>query len=207
MAREKKRLMPTELGKTVNDVMCKHFPNIVDITFTAGMEEKLDEVEAGQLEWHGVIADFYGPFMETLEKADQSIEKVSIEDQVSDVPCEKCGAMMVYKMSRYGKFLACPNFPDCRFTMALPKNIGVPCPKCGGELLERISRKGRKFYGCEHYPECDFVSWDRPVAEKCPVCGGRMVLKSGAKDTLYHVCVNETCRHRVQIENDGGSDE
>ena len=207
VAREKKRLLPTELGKTVNDLMCRHFPNIVDITFTAGMEEKLDEVEAGQLEWHGVIADFYGPFMETLEKADQSIEKVSIEDQVSDVPCEKCGAMMVYKMSRYGKFLACPNFPDCRFTMALPKNIGVPCPKCGGELLERISRKGRKFYGCEHYPECDFVSWDRPVAEKCPVCGGRMVLKSGAKDTLYHVCVNETCRHRVQIENDGGSDE
>ena len=207
VAREKKRLMPTELGKTVNDVMCRHFPNIVDITFTAGMEEKLDEVEAGQLEWHGVIAGFYGPFMETLEKADQSIEKVSIEDQVSDVPCEKCGAMMVYKMSRYGKFLACPNFPDCRFTMALPKNIGVPCPKCGGELLERISRKGRKFYGCEHYPECDFVSWDRPVAEKCPVCGGRMVLKSGAKDALYHVCVNETCRHRVQIENDGGSDE
>ena len=206
VARENKRLIPTELGKIVNDMMCKNFPNIVDIAFTAGMEEELDEVEAGKVEWHGVIADFYGPFEKTLEEADKNIEKVAIEDQVSDVPCEKCGAMMVYKMSRYGRFLACPNFPECRFTMALPKNIGVPCPKCGGELLERISRKGRKFYGCEKYPECDFVSWDRPVADKCPVCGERMVLKSGPKDTLFHVCVNENCRHRVQVENGGGDE-
>ena len=206
VARENKRLIPTELGKIVNDMMCKNFPNIVDIAFTAGMEEELDEVEAGKVEWHGVIADFYGPFEKTLEEADKNIEKVAIEDQVSDVPCEKCGAMMVYKMSRYGKFLACPNFPECHFTMALPKNIGVPCPKCGGELLERISRKGRKFYGCEKYPECDFVSWDRPVADKCPVCGERMVLKSGPKDTLFHVCVNENCRHRVQVENGGGDE-
>ena len=206
VARENKRLIPTELGKIVNDMMCKNFPNIVDIAFTAGMEEELDEVEAGKAEWHGIIADFYGPFEKTLEEADRNIEKVAIEDQVSDVPCEKCGAMMVYKMSRYGKFLACPNFPECRFTMALPKNIGVPCPKCGGELLERISRKGRKFYGCEKYPECDFVSWDRPVADKCPLCGERMVLKSGPKDTLFHVCVNENCRHRVQVENGGGDE-
>ena len=112
--------------------------------------------------------------------------------------------MMVYKMSRYGKFLACPNFPNCRHTLALPKNIGVPCPKCGGELLERVSRKGRKFYGCERYPECDFVSWDRPVNEKCPVCGSMMVLKRGAKDTFYHLCTNETCRHRVQVESENG---
>ncbi len=206
VARENKRLIPTELGKIVNDMMCKNFPNIVDIAFTAGMEEELDEVEAGKAEWHSIIADFYGPFEKTLEEADKNIEKVAIEDQVSDVPCEKCGAMMVYKMSRYGKFLACPNFPECRFTMALPKNIGVPCPKCGAELLERISRKGRKFYGCEKYPECDFVSWDRPVADKCPVCGERMVLKSGPKDTLFHVCVNENCRHRVQVENGGGDE-
>ena len=206
VSRENKRLMPTELGKIVNEMMCKNFPDIVDIAFTAGMEEQLDEVEAGKAEWHKLIADFYGPFERTLEEAEKNIEKVAIEDQVSDVPCEKCGAMMVYKMSRYGKFLACPNFPECRFTMALPKNIGVPCPKCGGELLERISRKGRKFYGCEKYPECDFVSWDRPVADTCPVCGERMVLKSGPKDTLFHVCVNENCRHRVQVENGGGDE-
>ena len=206
VSRENKRLMPTELGKIVNEMMCKNFPDIVDIAFTAGMEEQLDEVEAGKAEWHKLIADFYGPFERTLEEAEKNIEKVAIEDQISDVPCEKCGAMMVYKMSRYGRFLACPNFPECRFTMALPKNIGVPCPKCGAELLERISRKGRKFYGCEKYPECDFVSWERPVADKCPACGGRMVFKAGPKGTCFHVCVNENCRHRVQVEA-GGSDE
>ena len=133
-------------------------------------------------------------------------EKVEVKDEVSDVQCDKCGAMMVYKMGRFGRFLACPNFPNCRHTLALPKNINVPCPQCGAELLERVSRKGRKFYGCERYPECDFVSWDLPVKEKCPVCGGRMVQKRGAKDTLYHVCVNETCRHRVQVETGGQDD-
>ncbi len=201
IAKENKRLVPTELGRIVNELMCKNFPDIVDVAFTATMEDELDDVEAGSADWHRIVSDFYGPFEKDLEKAEASIEKVSIEDQVSDVPCEKCGAMMVYKMSRYGRFLACPNFPACRHTMALPNNIGVPCPKCGGELLERISRKGRKFYGCEKYPDCDFVSWDRPVADKCPVCGSWMVLKRGGKDTLYHVCANETCRHRVQVEN------
>ncbi len=200
IAKENKRLIPTELGRIVNDLMCKNFPDIVDVAFTAGMEEELDEVEAGQMEWKKIVSDFYGPFERDLEKAEASIEKVSIEDQVSDIPCEKCGAMMVYKMSRYGRFLACPNFPACRHTLALPNNIGVKCPKCGGELLERISRKGRKFYGCEKYPDCDFVSWDRPVNDKCPVCGSYMVLKRGAKDTVYHVCANETCRHKVQVE-------
>jgi DNA topoisomerase-1 len=207
VAREQKRLIPTELGKIVNDMMCKNFPDIVDIAFTAGLEEKLDGVEEGETEWHSIIADFYGPFQESLEKAEANIEKVAIEDQVSDIPCEKCGAMMVYKMSRFGRFLACPNFPSCRNTLALPNKIGVPCPKCGSELLERVSRKGRKFFGCEKYPECDFVSWDRPVAEKCPVCGAYMVLKRGAKDTMFHICSNETCRHRVQVENGGNDDE
>ena len=200
IAKENKRLIPTELGKIVNDLMCNNFPDIVDVAFTAGMEEELDEVEAGQMEWKKIVSDFYGPFEKDLERAKDSIEKIAIEDQVSDVPCEKCGAMMVYKMSRYGRFLACPNFPACRHTQALPNNIGVPCPKCGGELLERISRKGRKFYGCEKYPECDFVSWDRPVDDRCPVCGSYMVLKRGVKDTVFHVCANETCRHRVQVE-------
>ena len=200
VARENKRLIPTELGKIVNDLMCKNFPDIVNIQFTADMEEKLDDVEKGQVDWHAIVRDFYGPFEKDLEKAEASIEKVSIEDQVSDIPCEKCGAMMVYKMSRYGKFLACPNFPACRHTLALPKSIGVACPQCGAQLLERISRKGRKFYGCERYPECDFVSWDRPVNDKCPVCGSRMVYKRGPKNTHYHVCVNESCRHRVEVE-------
>ncbi len=206
IAKENKRLVPTELGRIVNDLMCKNFPDIVDTTFTAGMEDALDEVEAGKMEWKTIVSDFYTPFEKDLEKAEASIEKVAIEDQVSDVPCEKCGAMMVYKMSRYGRFLACPNFPACRNTLALPNNIGVKCPKCGGELLERISKKGRKFYGCEKYPECDFVSWDRPVNDRCPVCGSYMVLKRGPKDTVYHVCASETCRHKVQVENTAAED-
>ena len=206
IAKENKRLVPTELGRIVNDLMCNNFPDIVDVDFTASMEDELDEVEAGKMDWKKIVSDFYGPFEQDLEKAEASIEKVSIEDQVSDVPCDKCGAMMVYKMSRYGRFLACPNFPACRNTLALPNNIGVKCPKCGGELLERISKKGRKFYGCEKYPECDFVSWDRPVNDTCPVCGSYMVLKRGAKDTVYHVCSNETCRHKVQVENTSAED-
>ncbi len=200
VAKENKRLIPTELGRIVNELMCNNFPGIVDVTFTASMEDQLDEVEAGKAEWRSVIRDFYGPFEDELEKAEASIEKVAIEDQVSDVPCEKCGAMMVYKMSRYGRFLACPNFPACRNTLALPNNIGVKCPRCGGELLERISKKGRKFYGCEKYPECDFVSWDRPVNDTCPVCGSYMVLKRSGRDKVFHVCANETCRHKVQVE-------
>ena len=206
--RQNKRLHPTELGIVITDIMKKYFPDIVDIAFTAGMEEKLDEVEEGKLDWHKVVADFYGPFEETLKVAEASIEKVEMEDQVSDVKCDKCGAMMVYKMGRFGKFLACPNFPECRNTMAILKDIGVPCPECGAKILERISRKGRKFYGCERYPECQFVSWDLPVKEKCPVCGGRMVYKRGRKGEVWHVCVNEQCRHRVEVEQgeSGGQD-
>ena len=203
ITRENKRLHPTELGLVVTDMMKKHFPDIVDIQFTAGMEDKLDEVEEGGLDWHEVISEFYGPFEETLEKAEQEVEKVEVVDEVSDVKCEKCGAMMVYKMGRFGKFLACPNFPECHHTMALLKYIDVPCPDCGGRLLERISRKGRKFFGCEHYPECQFVSWEQPVADKCPDCGGRMVKKRGRKGEVWHVCVNEQCRRRVEAEATG----
>ena len=206
VSREKKRLYPTELGRMVTSMMEEHFSDIVDIEFTADLEERLDEVEEGKVYWKQILRDFYPPFEANLDVAEQQIEKVEVKDEPSDVQCDKCGAMMVYKMGRFGRFLACPNFPECRNTMALPSNIGVKCPKCGGELLERVSRKGRKFYGCEHYPECDFVSWDLPVNEKCPLCGSYMVLKRGAKDTLFHVCSNESCRHRVEVENPGGSD-
>ena len=204
--RERKQLIPTELGKIVNDTMCRHFPEIVDIDFTANMENELDEVEAGGLEWHKVVSDFYGPFSETLRTAEQNIEKVSIADQVSDVPCSKCGAMMVYKMSRFGRFLACPNYPECRNTMPITKPIGVKCPQCGSELLERTSRKGRKFFGCERYPDCSFTSWDQPVSERCPKCGGWMVLKHGARNTLFHVCADRECNTRVPVEGGGQED-
>ena len=207
IARENKRLVPTELGQVVNELMQKNFPDIVNVQFTADMEEDLDEVEAGSAEWHALVAEFYGPFEKALEAAEATIEKVAVEDQVSDIPCEKCGAMMVYKVGRFGKFLACPNFPACRHTMALLTDIGVPCPTCGGRLLERISKKGRKFYGCEKYPACDFVSWDLPVTDKCPACGGRMVQKRGRKGEVYHVCVNEKCRARVVAQSPDGEAE
>ncbi len=207
ISREKKRLMPTELGLVITEMMKKHFPDIINIQFTADMEEKLDEVEEGKLDWHEVISEFYGPFKESLDKAEATIEKVEVVDEVSDIPCDKCGAMMVYKTGRFGRFLACPNFPACHNTMPILKYIDATCPECGGRMIERMSRKGRKFYGCEHYPECEFVSWEQPVDDKCPVCGSRMVLKRGRKGEVWHVCVNEQCRHRVEVESGGGNDE
>ena len=204
--REKKQLFPTELGIMITNMMEEYFADIVDIAFTAGMEEQLDEVEEGKLDWHKVLSDFYGPFEKTLENAESKIEKVEIKDEVSDVPCDKCGAMMVYKLGRYGRFLACPNFPECRNTKAIQVEIDAPCPKCGGKLLQKTSRKGRKFYGCERYPECDFVSWDMPVSEKCPKCGSYMTLSHTKKGDFY-VCANENCRERVAApqkeENEG----
>ncbi|MED9821414.1 MAG: type I DNA topoisomerase [Christensenellales bacterium] len=197
VVREKKQLYPTELGGMITDMMKEYFTDIVDITFTAGMEAQLDEVEEGKRGWRDVVREFYGPFAKTLEKAETEIEKIEIKDEVSDVVCDKCGALMVYKLGRYGRFLACPNFPECRNTKAIQVEIAAPCPVCGAKLLEKTSHKGRKFYGCERYPECDFVSWEMPVEQKCPKCGGYMVLKRGRKGENYHVCVNENCRERV----------
>ncbi|MCR4577638.1 MAG: type I DNA topoisomerase, partial [Clostridiales bacterium] len=204
VARENKRLYPTELGSVVTDVMTRSFPDIVDKQFTADMETRLDDIEAGKLDWHGVIKEFYGPFEKELEAAEATLEKVKIEDEVSDVPCPNCGSMLVYKRGRYGRFLACPRFPECRYTQALLTYIEAPCPKCGARLIERINKKGRKFYGCEKYPECDFVSWDMPVTDKCPVCGGSMVLKFGKNGIRFHQCTNDACRMRVEA---GGGDE
>lgn len=194
--REKKQLYPTELGIMITDMMKEYFSDIVDIAFTAGMEESLDEVEEGKEDWHDVVANFYGPFEQTLENAESKIEKVEIKDEVSDVVCDKCGAMMVYKLGRFGRFLACPNFPECRNTKAIQVEIGAPCPKCGAKLLQKTSRKGRKFYGCERYPECDFVSWEMPVREKCPNCGSYMTL-SHTKKGDFCVCANEQCKTRI----------
>ena len=205
--REKKQLYPTELGVMITDMMKEHFADIVDLAFTAGMEEQLDEVEEGGLSWRKVIEDFYGPFAATLEKAEAEIEKIEIKDEVSAVVCDKCGAMMVYKLGRFGRFLACPNFPDCRNTKAIQVEIAAPCPQCGGKLLEKTSRKGRKFYGCERYPECEFVSWEMPVEAKCPKCGGYMVFKRGRKGENYHVCANENCRERIAAPASEDNDE
>lgn len=197
--RDKRKLAPTELGRMVTNMMREYFKEIVDIAFTSEMEEELDRVEEDALPWKEVVRTFYGPFSKTLEVAEASIEKVEIKDEVSDIPCDKCGAMMVYKMGRYGKFLACPRFPECRNTKPIIAYVDTPCPKCGARLMEKSSRKGSRFYGCERYPECDFVSWDLPVPDRCPVCGGFMVFKQNKKGERWHLCANETCRHRVQL--------
>lgn len=207
VTREKKRLYPTELGRMVTSMMEKYFTDIVDTEFTAGMETQLDEVEEGKVEWKQILRDFYPPFAETLEKAEQQIEKVEVRDEVSDVPCDKCGAMMVYKMGRYGRFLACPNFPDCRNTKPILLYIDAPCPKCGSRLMEKTSKKNRRFYGCEKYPECDFVSWDMPVRDQCPQCGSYMVEKRGRKGEVWHLCANESCRYKVEVQQSESGEE
>lgn len=197
VTREKKRLYPTELGIMVTEMMEKYFSNIVNTEFTAIMEERLDKVEEGREDWKQIIREFYPEFEKTLSLAEKEIEKVEVKDDVSDVPCDKCGALMVYKMGKYGRFLACPNFPNCRNTMPILNYINAACPKCGHRLLEKTSRKNRKFYGCERYPECDFVSWDKPVSEKCPKCRSYMVEKKNNKGELIHLCTNENCRYKA----------
>lgn len=197
--RESKRLYPTELGRMINAMMMEYFGPVVDTEFTADLEDQLDEVEEGDKDWHLVLHDFYPDFKKMLDNAEQVIEKVEIKDEPSDVICDKCGAQMVYRVGRYGKFLACPNFPECRNTKPLLAYIDASCPHCGGRLLEKTSRKNRKFYGCEHYPDCNFVSWEMPVNEKCEKCGSFMTLKRSRKGMVWHLCSNETCRHRVEI--------
>ena len=197
--RENKRLYPTELGKMINAMMTQYFGPIVDTEFTAELEDQLDEVEEGDMDWHTVLQEFYPPFETMLESAENAIEKVEIKDEPSDVICDKCGAQMVYRMGRFGKFLACPRFPECRNTKPILNYIEAKCPKCGGRLLEKTSRKNRKFYGCENYPECDFVSWEMPVNERCEKCGSYMTLKRSRKGEEWHLCSNETCRHRVEV--------
>ena len=207
VTREKKRIYPTELGVKVTNLMQDYFSDIVDTEFTADMENRLDEVEEGKQDWKQVLRDFYPGFESELEAAEQEIEKIEVRDEVSDVPCDQCGAMMVYKMGRYGKFLACPNFPECRNTKPILTYIDAPCPKCGKRLLEKISRKNRKFFGCEGYPECDFVSWDKPIADRCPKCGSFMVEKNNSRKGKIHLCSNESCRYRQEVEQEEDEDE
>ena len=206
VSREKKRLYPTELGRMVTGLMIDYFDSIVDTAFTAQMENELDSVEAGDKQWRDVLKEFYPDFEKKLERAENDIEKIVIEDEKSDVICDKCGATMVYKNGRFGRFLACPSFPECRNTQPILTYIGVKCPDCGGEILEKTSKKNRKFYGCEKYPECQFVSWEMPVAKPCPECGHYMTIKRRKNDTLL-LCSNEACRHHEPFEEEGNEND
>ncbi|MBE7024892.1 MAG: type I DNA topoisomerase [Ruminococcaceae bacterium] len=192
VVREKKLFMPTELGYVTTDLMTEHFGTLINVEFTADMEEQLDRVEEGTENWVQIMQDFYTPFAETLEKADAAIGKVSLTDEVSDVICDKCGRNMVYKMGRFGKFLACPGFPECRNAKPIVTDIGTPCPKCGGKVLERRSKKGRIFYACENSDTCQVVLWDKPTGELCPKCGSPLVSKKRGRSTVVD-CSNREC--------------
>lgn len=207
VCREKKQILPTELGFIVTQLMKDNFEDIVDVTFTADMEEKLDDVEEGKKQWRTVVGDFYGPFEQSVEEAFKNVEHVKIPDEVSDVKCEKCGAMMVYKVGRFGKFLACPNYPECKNTKRIVEKINVKCPKCGAELIKLHTKKGRAFYGCERHPECDFVSWLKPTGDNCPKCGKYMVQKIG-KNGSYKQCSDaENCGYVLRAAAKQKNDE
>ncbi len=193
VGREKKQLYPTELGIVVTDIMTHNFAEIADVQFTAHMEQELDSIEEGKADWVAVVRDFYEPFEKTFEVAEKEIEKIKLKDEESDVICEKCGRRMVYKMGRFGKFLACPGFPECRNAKPIVVDTGVACPKCGARILEKKTKKGRLYFGCEKNPTCDFMVWDRPVKdEKCPKCGGLLLQKTG-KGGKKLICYNEQC--------------
>ena len=177
VTREKKNLYMTELGTIVNDMMMQAFPSIVDVNFTANLEQLLDAVGTGKIGWKTVVENFWPDLMESVREAEKDLQEVKIEDEQTDVICENCGRHMVIKYGPHGKFLACPGFPECRNTRPYQEPVGVKCPKCGGEILLKKTRKGRMYYGCEHNPDCDFMSWQRPSEKKCPKCGGYMVIK------------------------------
>jgi DNA topoisomerase-1 len=195
VTREKKALKPTELGFTVTELMENYFKEIVDAGFTARMEDRLDDIEVKGIEWHGVISDFYGLLKNELEIADREIEKVELHDEVTDEVCELCGKHMVIKHGRFGEFLACSGYPDCKNTKPLVKKTGVMCPKCGKEIVARKSKKGKIFYGCSGYPACDQVYWYKPTDKKCPKCGA-LLTERKTKDGQKLVCSNKDCDYK-----------
>ena len=191
-----KRFVPTELGEIVHQAMVEYFPEIINIEFTAKMEHDLDDVEEGNIEWKNVIASFYKDFEPSVKHADEAMEKIEIKDEPAGEDCEKCGNPMVFKLGRYGKFMACSNFPDCRNTKAIVKPIGVQCPTCKeGEVVERKSKTKRLFYGCTNYPECEFVSWDKPISRPCPKCEALLVEKKLKKGVQIQ-CTNQECDYK-----------
>lgn len=193
VSKEQKNLYVTELGEVVNNIMKQAFPSIVDVNFTATMEGLLDCVEAGTVQWKTVVRNFYPDLKNDVDAAEKELEKVDIQDEVTDVICENCGRNMVIKYGPHGRFLACPGFPECKNTKPYYEKIGVACPKCGKEIVLKKTKKGRKYYGCENNPECDFMSWQKPSDKKCPVCGNYMVEKGNKL-----VCSQETCGYVEQ---------
>ncbi|SHE95426.1 DNA topoisomerase-1 [Caldanaerobius fijiensis DSM 17918] len=199
VVKEGKVLVPTELGYIVNDIMLKYFKDIVDIGFTADMESKLDAVESGQIQWKDIIREFYERFSQELNDAKEKMGSYTIQDEETDIKCELCGRNMVIKHGRYGKFLACPGYPECKNTKPFYEEAGVACPECGGRVLIKKTRRGRTYYGCENNPTCGFMTWDRPTGERCPKCGGILVEKELKGEKMIR-CSNKNCDYQGDIK-------
>ncbi len=204
VTKEDKMFYTTELGEIVNKIITSNFGEIINTDFTADMESALDKVESGEIEWKQVLRDFYPLLKSLIEKAENNVENVKIEDEVTDVICEECGRNMVIKYGRYGKFLACPGFPECRNTKPLFEDTGVKCPKCGGKVYVKKTKKGRKYYGCENNPQCNLMLWNKPTGEICPRCGSALVEK-GTK-TKHIACSNNECGYRSEISEEKTED-
>lgn len=198
IVKDGKKLVSTELGELIVNMLTTYFKDIINIPFTAHLETELDEIAEHEANKETVLENFYQPFSHLLEKADKEIETVEAPVEVSDVKCEKCGRMMVYKQGRYGKFLACPGFPECRNTKPILKKIGVKCPECGGDVIERRTKTRKVFYGCSNYPECKFTSWDKPTEQRCPKCGHVLYERTDRSGNTKLFCTNEACEDAVK---------
>jgi len=200
--REKKTLVPTELGIIVDNIMCEFFNQIVDEEFTANMEERLDDIELGDSDWRKIVNEFFTPVKAEIEKAEIELAKITIEDEVTDIQCEKCGRNMVIKHGKFGDFLACPGYPECENTKPIVEEIDTPCPKCGSKIVVKKSKKGRKFFGCSTYPNCDYVSWYEPSSKKCNQCGSIMLKKYNKTNGNYLECSNSDCKSKEIIQEE-----
>lgn len=200
VVREAKQLKPTELGEVTTKLMKERFPKIVNVKFTAQMENDLDSIEEGKNNWVDTIDKFYQDFDKTLQTAKESMQgvKIKLQEEETDFICEKCGRRMVVKTGRFGKFIACPGYPECKNIKKIVQETGAQCPKCGGKIIVKKSKRGRVFYGCDQYPNCDFVSWDEPSAETCPKCGKALFIKKGKNPKLY--CITEGCGFEKTVE-------
>ncbi len=201
VTKEQKNLYPTELGEVVNEILENNFSDVINVNFTAEMESILDKVSEGQHDWKDILRKFYPDFAKNVETVEAVLEKIEIKDEETDVICEKCGKNMVIKFGRYGKFLACPGFPECMNSKPLLEDANTQCPTCNGKVYIKKSKKGRKYFGCEHYPECDFISWNKPVKDNCPKCKSYLVEKGNK--TIKIACSNDQCDFvRIEVNNE-----
>jgi DNA topoisomerase-1 len=200
VTQQERRFMPTEIGTAVNDLLVEHFPKILNLAFTAQMEGDLDKVAVGDENWITLLRRFYGPFATELEEAEKKLPRLELRDEPTDEICPKCGRPMVIKTGRFGRFISCTGYPECKTAKPIVKETGVPCPKCGGAIVERRSKKGRTFYGCGNYPNCDFISWDPVALQRCPVCGSYVVSKTRRGGTVRLECAADRTHH-VEAES------